>query len=388
MLITISWYVLASCGQNCHKILLNISRQYVDWGIDLKRDNLKRYLIRQFCLTLVLVVLAEVVIMELEILVFGPFLKYLLQIPFTQSLSLGTWLAWITYIFRNFLLGTGQIGLWGLLSQSFSFLFAVLMVALILLPVVIGSIVFASGVERKMTKIQKEQEEKQMETIKKRNQMLSNVAHDLRTPITSIQGMSQALKDNMISDADTKKEYIQSIYNQSKKMSDLISVLFEYTKVDSIGFSIHRQKVDINEMLMREAANLYPDAEKRQMEMEIDIPETVCTIYADETQMSRVIANLLINAIRHNEEGTTIKVQLKEIAGAIQIIIADNGVELHQGQALFEPFVRGDASRKSEGSGLGLSIVKRIVELHQYTIQLKQPYETYTKAFVITCDKI
>lgn len=360
----------------------------MDWGIDLKRDNLKRYLIRQFCLTIVLVVLAEVVIMELEILVFGPFLKYLLQIPFTQSLSLGTWLAWITYIFRNFLLGTGQIGLWGLLSQSFSFLFAVLMVALILLPVVIGSIVFASGVERKMTKIQKEQEEKQMETIKKRNQMLSNVAHDLRTPITSIQGMSQALKDNMISDADTKKEYIQSIYNQSKKMSDLISVLFEYTKVDSIGFSIHRQKVDINEMLMREAANLYPDAEKRQMEMEIDIPETVCTIYADETQMSRVIANLLINAIRHNEEGTTIKVQLKEIAGAIQIIIADNGVELHQGQALFEPFVRGDASRKSEGSGLGLSIVKRIVELHQYTIQLKQPYETYTKAFVITCDKI
>lgn len=326
--------------------------------------------------------------MELEILVFGPFFKYLLQIPFTQSLSLGTWLAWITFIFRSFLLGSGQIGLWGLLSQSVSLLFIVLMIGLILLPVVIGSFVFASGVERKMAKIRKEQEEKQMETIQKRNQMLSNVAHDLRTPITSIQGMSQALKDHMVADADTEKEYIQSIYNQSKKMSDLISVLFEYTKVDSIGFSIHRKEVNINEMLMREAAGLYPEAEQRQMEMEIDIPETICTIYADETQMSRVVANLLTNAIRHNKEGTTIKVQLKEMAGAIQIIIADNGVELHQGEVLFEPFVRGDASRKSEGSGLGLSIVKRIVELHQYTIQLKQPYETYTKAFVITCDKL
>ena len=118
------------------------------------------------------------------------------------------------------------------------------------------------------------------------------------------------------------------------------------------------------------------------MEFEIDIPEEKCELNVDKLQFSRVITNLINNALKHNKPGTVITLKMENKGNDIQISVSDNGTPISPMIAdhIFEPFVVADASRESKGgSGLGLSIAKKIVEMHGWTIELKQ----YKKSFVI-----
>ena len=221
---------------------------------------------------------------------------------------------------------------------------------------------------------------------KRRNLMLSDIAHDLRTPITTIAGYAKALNDGMVSDEQKKREYLAAIENKSERMNNLISLLYEYVKLDSDNFSLRKEKIDLAEFLRENAALLYSDVEEKGMELVVDIPETPCVVEIDPLQMSRVITNLINNSIRHNEPGTTITIELKDIFYNREIIISDDGTPIEEGIAdhIFEPFSVGDTSRRTKGgSGLGLSIAKRIVEMHGWEIDLYQNKRGYKKAFII-----
>ena len=126
------------------------------------------------------------------------------------------------------------------------------------------------------------------------------------------------------------------------------------------------------------------------MEFEIDIPEEPIELMVDRLQMSRVITNLINNALKHNDKNTTITLMMQQVKEGLQVIVKDNGVMIDPILAdhIFEPFVIADASRESKsGSGLGLSIAKKIVEMHGWTIELKQDFERCEKSFVINIRK-
>lgn len=273
-------------------------------------------------------------------------------------------------------------------AKEILFLILLVLVTLIffVIPLIIAAYWFSRIVMDEVRRMEKNKEELRLDYEKKRNLMLSDIAHDLRTPITTISGYAKALNDGMVTDEEKQREYLGAIENKSKRMSELINLLFDYVRMDSTGYSLNLEQVDLAELLRENAALLYPDVEEKQMEFAISIPEERCEVELDTLQFSRVIANLISNAIRHNEGGTIISLEMIREGKEVTVIVSDNGtlIEPKIAEHIFEPFTMGDASRKSKGgSGLGLSIAKKIVEMHGWTIELHQNYGEYKKAFVI-----
>lgn len=268
----------------------------------------------------------------------------------------------------------------------------VLTLVMFAIPIVLTAVWFSRIVAEEVEKNARQEEELRKKYEKARNLMLSDIAHDLRTPITTIGGYAKALNDGLVTSDEKRKEYLEAIENKSKRMSDLITLLFDYVRLDSENYQLRLEKIDVAELLRENAALLYADVEEKGMEFEIEIPEEPVFFEVDRLQFSRVITNLMNNALKHNEAGTTIRLQLKESkeAGMLEIMVSDNGVMIAPlvAEHIFEPFVLADASRESKGgSGLGLSIAKKIVEMHGWTIELNQDFDRQEKSFVINMRK-
>lgn len=271
-------------------------------------------------------------------------------------------------------------------SEVFLFLIIFVMIVLFVTPLIIASFWFSRIIVNEVDRMEENKEALRKDYEEKRNLMLSDIAHDLRTPITTIAGYSKALNDGMVTDEEKKREYLQAIKDKSERMSALINLLFEYAKLDSTGFELKWEIYNLPELLRKNAALLYSDVEDEGMELEISIPEEVCLVKLDSLQFSRVITNLISNAIRHNRSGTTIFLEMTKKEEEIFIVVSDNGTEIPKEVAehIFEPFIVGDASRKTKGgSGLGLSIVKKIVDKHGWKIEFRQNEPEYKKAFII-----
>lgn len=206
-----------------------------------------------------------------------------------------------------------------------------------------------------------------------KERMMADISHDLKTPITSIQGYAKALSDGIIVDED-KDKYIKIIYEKSKKLTELINIFHEYSKLEHPDFNLIFEKVDLSEYLRAYIALKYEDIVESGFNIEVDIPEEEMEIKIDKVQLQRVFDNILGNSIKHNEKGTNIYVSLKEKNDIYEIIIADDGKGISKDIAnnIFEAFTVGDESRNSkQGSGLGLAIAKTIVDLHGGTIELE-----------------
>ena len=223
-----------------------------------------------------------------------------------------------------------------------------------------------------------------------KERMMADISHDLKTPITSIQGYAKALSDGIIADED-KDKYIKIIYEKSKKLTELINIFHEYSKLEHPDFNLIFEKVDLSEYLRAYIALKYEDIVESGFNIEVDIPEEEMEIKIDKVQLQRVFDNILGNSIKHNEKGTNIYVSLKEKNDIYEIIIADDGKGISKDIAnnIFEAFTVGDESRNSkQGSGLGLAIAKTIVELHEGTIELVlAPPKELSTEFKITLKK-
>lgn len=273
-------------------------------------------------------------------------------------------------------------------------------VVLVLLPFAAGAILYSRVVIREFAIIEEREKEKNREYERKRNLMLSDIAHDLRTPMTTISGYARALEDDLITE-DRRHEIYAAIQAKSVRMNDLIGLLFDYAKLDSEGFELNREQVDICEMVRECTAFMYQDIEDAGLEPEIDIPEEAVLKGLDRVQFSRVISNLISNAIKHNEHASRIGVYVTVLRdNMVLVMVCDDGEPIEEQYAdhIFEPFVTADESRNSKGgSGLGLSIAKKIVDMHGGAIRLYQGEKmallpsggnldvlhTYTKAFII-----
>lgn len=267
-----------------------------------------------------------------------------------------------------------------------------LLLFLLILPYGIGAWIYSRIINRELNLILEEENVQHIEFEKKRSRMLSDIAHDLKTPITTISGYAQALSDGIVSEEKKKQDYLNAISRKSVQMDELIQLLYEYVKLDSIEFTLKREKADIGEILRECVAAVYPDMEEKQMELCLDLPEKEVFYLVDRIEFSRAVMNLLNNALRHNPPGITVLIRFEKVkySNNWKILIGDTGVKIAQEVAsnIFDPFVMGDESRNSRGgSGLGMSIAHKILEMHGWCLTLEQkPTPEYTKAFIILLD--
>ena len=218
-----------------------------------------------------------------------------------------------------------------------------------------------------------------------RSLLFSNIAHDLKTPITTITGYSKALAEDMVNEREKQKEYLASIYTKSQRLNQLIDLLFSYAKLNNEQYMLKFEALDIVELVRENAAMLYSDFEDKGIEFDIDLPNMPIIKSIDKLEMSRALTNLLCNGVNHNPKGSRVFLKV-EVGKETRIIVADNGRQIPENivKTLFDPFVLGDKSRWSKGgSGLGLAITKKIIEKHHAQIHLDTNFEGFTKAFVI-----
>lgn len=273
----------------------------------------------------------------------------------------------------------------GLRGVVLRLLIIIMFLALIfvsVLPYLVGAFYYYRAVTGKVNELMEEEKAQQIAYERERNLLLSDIAHDIKTPITTLCSYSKALSDGFVQ-GDRRQEYLDTIYRKSMRMNELITLLFEYVKMDSSGFELHREDCDLGEALRECIAALYTDFEEHGIALQVEIPETPVPYSADKLQMTRAVINLLTNAVRYGKEGGKTLVQLEEYT----ITVADDGEEIDDelSKHIFEPFSRGDKARSTKGgSGLGLSIASKIVQMHGGELKLNRNFgRGYTKAFQI-----
>lgn len=274
------------------------------------------------------------------------------------------------------------VGRWGILLRMLVIALSLVLILVIAMPYLLGALYYCRVVTKKVNELMEEEKALQLAYDRQRNLLLSDIAHDIRTPITTLCSYSKALSDNVVQ-GEKRQEYLDAIYHKSMRMGELITMLFEYVKMDSSGFELHREEGDLGELLRESIAMLYADFEERRIALSVEIPEEPAPCSVDKAQLTRAVTNLLTNAIRYGREGGSTLVRLEEYT----ITVADDGMEIDEEFAahIFEPFARADKARSTRGgSGLGLSIAAKIVEMHGGELRLDRDYgHGYTKAFQI-----
>lgn len=233
-----------------------------------------------------------------------------------------------------------------------------------------------------------EQEKKQQE--KNNQQLYSNIAHDLKSPMTMVLGYARALERGDVPE-DKKEQYLHTICEQTEHVNELLDVLLAYTRLENQSYQLKLENKDLAEVLRSCVAGYYDAFEEHGSHLEIDIPEEECKYCFDEIEMRRAFNNLLTNMIRHTEQGTACKVEMNVIYGSkkeshIRISFIDEGEGLSEElkENLFKPFSVGDVSRNTKGgSGLGLSIAKKVAERHGGRLEYEECVGQKGKAFVI-----
>ncbi|PER26850.1 two-component sensor histidine kinase [Bacillus cereus] len=215
-------------------------------------------------------------------------------------------------------------------------------------------------------------EKVQIETIKSQNarkRLLSSISHDIRTPLTSIIGYIDALKDDIAVSGEEKKEYLEIISRKSSNLKQLINEIFNMAKLDADEVVINPELLELTEITREVLIEHLPEIKKNNLELKLSLPNTKCFIMADYLSIIRIIDNLIKNAIIYGKEGKVLGIELIESHKEFQLLIWDKGqgIAKHELDNVFERMYRSDQSRNSinGGSGLGLSIAKSLVEKNQ-----------------------
>lgn len=210
------------------------------------------------------------------------------------------------------------------------------------------------------------EEERKAERTK--NELITNVSHDLRTPLTLIIGYLRLLKDKNYEDERQADAYIQIASGKSEKLKSLIDDLFEYTKLSNMETLLEHERVCLKELLEQLMEELVTYADENGLKLERNFPSGKLMVDIDADKMIRVFENLLTNAVKYSEKPGTVTVSMTREKNHVKVCVANRGETISQEEILrlFDRFYRIDASRSSDtgGSGLGLAIAKSIVESH------------------------
>lgn len=199
-----------------------------------------------------------------------------------------------------------------------------------------------------------------------KTELITNVSHDLRTPLTSIITYTDLLKKPTITDEE-RQQYIQILDKKSERLKVLIEDLFEVSKMASGNIELHRSRVDLTQLIQQAVGEHKEDLTQSSLDLRMTMPHDPIYAYVDGQKWWRLIDNLIVNVLKYALEGTRVYVMLKRTADGDAEFTVKNVAKYEiseDAEELFERFKRADASRHTEGSGLGLAIAQSIVDLH------------------------
>ncbi|HTP60183.1 MAG TPA: HAMP domain-containing sensor histidine kinase, partial [Spirochaetia bacterium] len=211
----------------------------------------------------------------------------------------------------------------------------------------------------------------------RRARFIMGVSHDLRTPLTLIQGYVEAITDGFAPEPESQKKYLSIILDKTHALEAMIAELIEFVKMETGEWRMTHRDVPMKSFLVENAKRFAEDAQilKREFAWAVDIPESA-SVRMDAGLFSRALENLVGNAIRYTEEGGKITMKATGTAGPPQGIIlsiTDTGIGIPREELgkIFDPFYRGTNSRREQGFGLGLTTVRSIIESHGWNISVR-----------------
>lgn len=207
-----------------------------------------------------------------------------------------------------------------------------------------------------------------------RNELITSIAHDLRTPLTSVIGYLELAAEKDLPN-ETKSHYISVAYRKAKRMQSLIEDLFSYTQYGSGQLQMNLARIDAVKMMEQLLEEFYPNIQDCHLELEVEKITDSAMVDADGLLLARALANLLGNAIKYGKDGKNLKVRMETQQKDVILRITNFGEVIPEKdlENIFRRFYRVDAARTEAygGAGLGLAIAKNIIELHSGTIGVK-----------------
>lgn len=239
----------------------------------------------------------------------------------------------------------------------------------------------ANNINQMAIKLKKSIEEER-EAERTKNDLITSVSHDLRTPLTSVLGYLELVDGDKYEDEVKMRQYVSIAHDKARNLKRLIDDLFEFTRVNYGGLALRPEKVNLGRLLEQLAEEFVPILEQAGMEYRLTLPKDKVNVQADPSLLVRVFENLMSNAVRYGSDGHFIDIELSSADGGESAgvaaggarngwavaRIANYGAPIPESQLgrIFERFVRveGSRSRDTGGAGLGLAIAKSIVEMH------------------------
>lgn len=219
------------------------------------------------------------------------------------------------------------------------------------------------------------------DSIARRSRFLMGVSHDLKTPLTSIKGYLEAISDGLAENPAKLNRYLSVIGEKSKALEERIGELIDYVNMETGEWRMRQEEMDLS-ALLNEIAQMYrEDASvfKRSFRYDIE-PAGAVSVMGDRALLLRCFENLFDNAIRYTDEGDEIILSAHLKGDSLLVAFDDTGAGMDDDELnrVFEPFYRGTVSRREQGSGLGLSIVKSIIDAHGWRISVESTPEEKT----------
>lgn len=221
---------------------------------------------------------------------------------------------------------------------------------------------------------------------KSKDELITNVSHDLRTPLTSIIGYLGLIEDKQYQSEEDILKYTHTAYEKAKQMKTLVEDLFEYTKVQQHGAPVNIMRVDLNQLLEQLTASFELEAQHRGIVISSKVIPNPLMIEADPEKLGRVFNNLVANAFKYGNGASYITIDARQKDDNVVVKVANDGTPIPPKSVghIFERFYRAEESRSraTGGTGLGLAIVKSIVDLHHGTVKATSNEEE--TAFIVT----
>ncbi|MGH7310792.1 MAG: sensor histidine kinase, partial [Candidatus Rokuibacteriota bacterium] len=211
---------------------------------------------------------------------------------------------------------------------------------------------------------------RELETASRhKSEFLASMSHELRTPLNAIIGFSEVLQERMFGDLNDKQaEYVDDIIASGRHLLALINDILDLSKVEAGHMELDLTRFDLPLALESTLALVRERATRHGLRLEVAMDERVGPVVADERKIRQVLLNLLSNAVKFTPEGGWVAVRTAPVAGAVEIAVSDAGIGIaaEDQAAVFEEFrqVGSDTARKREGTGLGLTLARKFVELH------------------------
>lgn len=209
---------------------------------------------------------------------------------------------------------------------------------------------------------------------RQKNELITNVAHDLRTPLTTIVGYLELIKDDSALSKEDVHKYSGIAYEKSIRLQEMMDDLFEFTKLDNADIKLNKSMINLSGLIMQMTDEFYPSFKDCNITPIVDLPEENIYVQGDGQLLARVFDNLISNALKYGYHNTDLKIEVSgdEKYATVKVINHGDTIAPENIPLLFNKFYRTDSSRNSKtgGTGLGLAITKNIVDLHHGDISV------------------